>query len=180
MTAQVSRQQLSADWRKRLQVIQSKAAEAWGSLPPDVASSLQTADRSGPESTPPDYFMTCQVRGGGSQRQPVSSMQPGHTLSRLFVRRVYASSAGRLTGNCKRLKTVHVQARDALAVGAGKTVLGYLKGEAGTWDAIVRAYQSKGDLHRPSAPDSAACRSFACLPSRTTLTATCNIAGSCR
>jgi hypothetical protein len=37
------------------------------------------------------------------------------------------------------------QVRDALAVGAGKTVLGYLKGEAGVWDAIVRAYKSKGD-----------------------------------
>ena len=38
------------------------------------------------------------------------------------------------------------QARDALAVGAGKTVLGYLKGDAGVWDTIVRAYQSKGDI----------------------------------
>ena len=51
------------------------------------------------------------------------------------------------TGKHGCLKTrnlVHAQARDALAVGAGATVLGYLKGEAGTWDAIVRAYHSKG------------------------------------
>ena len=48
------------------------------------------------------------------------------------------------------LNPAHAQARDALADGAGKTVLGYLKGEAGTWDAVVRAYQSKGDRIPPT------------------------------
>ena len=42
--------------------------------------------------------------------------------------------------------------RDALAVGAGKTVLGYLKGEAGVWDAILRAYKSKGDRLQMAQP----------------------------
>ncbi len=59
---QVSRQQLSADWRKRLQVIQSKAADAWRSLPADVVSGLQPpAEHSGPDASSPDYFVACQV-----------------------------------------------------------------------------------------------------------------------
>ncbi len=66
LSAQVSRQQLSADWRKRLQVIQSKAAQAWGSLPAHVASSLQPADHSGSDAASPDYFVACQV-----QRDPL-------------------------------------------------------------------------------------------------------------
>ncbi len=61
LSAQVSRQQLSADWRRRLQVIQSKAAQAWGSLPTHVATSLQPADQLGSDGASPDYFVACQV-----------------------------------------------------------------------------------------------------------------------
>ena len=77
LIAQVSRQQLSADWRKRLQVIQSKATQAWGSLPAHVATSLQPTDQSGSDAASADYFVACQVQPHGWLCRPTLPVQHG-------------------------------------------------------------------------------------------------------
>ena len=38
------------------------------------------------------------------------------------------------------------QVRNLLARGAEKNLFGYYTGEAGVWDKVVRAYESKGKL----------------------------------
>lgn len=144
LSAQVSRQQLSADWRRRLQVIQSKAAQAWGSLPTHVATSLQPADQLGSDGASPDYFVACQVHHYRLRRPGAHILQAYLAKGSAPCGAGICSLAQPIHGEFEKLNALHAQARDALAVGAGKTVLGYLKGEAGTWDAIVRAYQSKG------------------------------------
>lgn len=148
---QVDRKQVPGDWSRKLQAIQAKAAEAVRELPPGFLGQFE----GGGDEAAVDFFLAQQVWLFGFfvcawhtwwvGMRAASWGDSAIHVHYIHAAKVAGSGAGCDQRTCRAAPTPAppqpTQVLAKLSETAEKGLLGGLKGAAGSWEKVVKAYE---------------------------------------